>query len=46
MADKEHVHGSMNIEVQEKTFAGFAKFTTYSVIGILVFLVFLAIVGG
>ena len=46
MADQEHVHGTMNTDVQEKTFAGFAKFTTYSVIGILVFLVFLAIVGG
>ena len=46
MADQEHEHGTMDIEVQEKTFASFVKFTTYSVIGILVFLVFLAIVGG
>ncbi len=46
MADQEHKHGTMDIEVQEKTFDGFVKFTTWSVIGILVFLVFLAIVGG
>ncbi len=46
MADQEHEHGTMDIEVQEKTFEGFVKFTTYSVVGILVFLVFLAIVGG
>ncbi len=46
MADQDHEHGTMDIEVQEKSFEGFVKFTTYSVIGILVFLVFLAIVGG
>lgn len=46
MADQKHEHGSMNIDVQEKTFAGFAKFTTYFVISTIVFLVFLALVGG
>jgi hypothetical protein len=46
MADHNHEHGSMDVDVQEKTFEGFVKFTTYAVIGILVFLVFLAIVGG
>lgn len=46
MADQEHEHGSMDIEVQEKTFDGFVKFTTWSVVGILVFLVFLALVNG
>lgn len=42
----EHEHGSMDIKVQEKTFAGFVKFTTYTVIGIIIFLIFLALVNG
>ena len=42
----EHEHGSMNIDVQEKTFAGFVKFVTNTVIAIAVFLVFLALVNG
>lgn len=42
----EHEHGTMDIEVQEKTFAGFVKFVTYTVIGILIFLIFLAMVNG
>lgn len=44
MAD--HEHGSMDIEVQEKTFDSFINWVKYSVIGILVFLIFLALVGG
>jgi hypothetical protein len=37
----EHKHGSMDIRVQEKTFAGFMRFTVWVVgivIGILIFL--------
>ena len=40
-----HEHGSMDISVQEDTFAGFMKWVTRTTIGILVFLVFLAMVG-
>lgn len=43
MAD--HKHGEMNIETQEKTFAGFIKWTNRSVlviIGILLFLLVFA----
>lgn len=39
MAD--HKHGSMNVDVQEKTFTGFIRLATYTalvVIGILVFM--------
>lgn len=39
----EHEHGSMNIEVQEKTYAGFMSFVTKSVIVILLILVVMAI---
>lgn len=42
----EHKHGSMDITVHEKTFAGFVTFTTRAIIAIIVFLIFLAIVGG
>ena len=42
----EHKHGEMNIEVQEKTFAGFVRFVATSVVIILVFLIFLALVNG
>ena len=41
MAD--HEHGSMNIEVQEKTYEGFMSFVTKSVIVILLILVVMAI---
>ncbi len=41
MAD--HKHGEMDIEVQEKTFAGFANFTQWTVIAILVTLILMAI---
>jgi hypothetical protein len=43
MAD--HKHGEMNVDVQEKTFAGFVKFTTWAVVVIILVLVFLALVG-
>jgi hypothetical protein len=39
----EHEHGSMDIEVQEKTYAGFMSFVTKSVIVILLILVGMAI---
>ena len=35
----EHEHGSMNTDVQEKTFKGFMSFVTKSVIVIIVLLV-------
>ena len=41
MAD--HEHGSMNIEVQEKTYEGFMSFVTKSVVVILLILVVMAI---
>jgi flagellar biogenesis protein FliO len=43
MAD--HEHGSMNIDEQEKTFAGFMSFTTRSVIVIIIALIVIAILG-
>ncbi|MFT6105347.1 MAG: hypothetical protein ACJA1E_001780 [Paracoccaceae bacterium] len=46
MSEEKHVHGSMNIDVQEKTFATFAKISTYSIVGIICFLIFLYIVNG
>lgn len=39
----EHKHGDMNIDVQEKTYAGFINYTKWSVIVILGFLVLLAL---
>ncbi len=39
----EHEHGTMNTDVQEKTFNGFVTFVTRTVIVILAILVFLAI---
>ncbi len=39
----EHEHGSMDIDVQEKTFNGFMSFVTKSVIVILLILVGMAI---
>jgi len=41
-----HEHGTMEHEVQGKTFSGFVNFVKWSIIAILVFLVFLAIVNG
>ncbi len=42
----EHKHGEMNIEVQEKTFAGFVKAVSWSVVIILVALILLALING
>lgn len=39
-------HGSMNIEAQEKTFAGFVKYVTNAVIVILALAILLVIVNG
>ena len=39
----EHEHGTMNTEVQQKTFDGFMSFTTKAVIVILAILVLMAI---
>ena len=39
----EHEHGSMNIDVQEKTFAGFMSWVTRTTIIILVLLVLMAL---
>ena len=44
MAD--HKHGDMDIEPQEKTFAGFIKIVIYAVVGIIVLLLFMAAVNG
>ena len=40
----EHVHGSMNIEVQEKTFEGFMSVVTKTAIASILVLVFMALV--
>ncbi|GGE08446.1 aa3 type cytochrome c oxidase subunit IV [Gemmobacter megaterium] len=40
----EHKHGSMDIRVQEKTFAGFIRFTNWVVALVIVLLVFMALV--
>lgn len=45
MAD-EHVPGSMDIRVQEKTFAGFVTVVSRTMIAIAIFFVLLAIFGG
>ena len=41
--DHDHKHGSMDIEVQEKTFAGFIDFTIKSVVVIMVIVVLMAL---
>ncbi|SMP29524.1 aa3-type cytochrome c oxidase subunit IV [Shimia sagamensis] len=41
MAD--HKHGTMNIEVQEKTFTGFIKASSYVAYAAIAVLIFLAI---
>lgn len=38
-----HEHGTMDIEVQEKTFAGFVTFTIRTVIIIFIVLILLAL---
>lgn len=40
----EHEHGSMNIEVQEKTYVGFIKASAYVATASIAVLIFLAIV--
>lgn len=42
----DHRRGTMDIRVQERTFAGFMRFSTVAVIVIVAFLVFLALVNG
>ena len=42
----EHKHGSMDTDVQEKTFAGFVNMTTKTVIVCILALVFIALVNG
>ena len=42
----EYKHGEMDIEVQEKTFAGFVKWVTTGAVCVIAFLIFLAIVNG
>lgn len=44
MAD--HEHGSMDIEVQEKTFAGFVTYVTRGIIICIVALILLAMING
>lgn len=46
MADQKHEHGTMNTDVQEKTFANFMSFVSKSVVIILVSLVLLYLVNG
>lgn len=45
MAEDKHEPGKMDIEEQEKTFAGFMRWVTNSTIVILVVLIVLAIIG-
>ncbi len=44
MAEQEHVHGSMDVTVQDKTFETFLKYVTRAIIVIVVALVFVALV--
>ena len=46
MADQKHEHGTMNTDVQEKTFAGFMGLVSKSTVVILVALVLLYIING
>lgn len=39
----EHEHGSMNIEVQEKTFEGFMKWVVWMVVVIIAVILYLAV---
>jgi len=43
MADEKHVHGTMDISVQEKTFAGFMRWVTNTAIVIIVVLILLLV---
>lgn len=42
----EHKHGEMNIEVQEKTFEGFARIVAWSTVVIIVSLILLYGING
>jgi Ni,Fe-hydrogenase I cytochrome b subunit len=47
MADhnhSEHVHGSMDIRAQEKTFAGFIRMTVWVAVVVVAVLVFMGLV--
>ena len=46
MADQKHEHGTMNTDVQEKTFAGFMSLVSKSTVVILVALVLLYLING
>ncbi len=46
MAEGEFKHGEMNIEEQERTFAGFVTWSKNTVIFIIVALILLAIING
>lgn len=46
MADQKHEHGSMDIEVQEKTFETFLTWITQGIVVILVSLVLLYLING
>ncbi len=46
MSDEKHEHGTMNTDVQEKTFAAFMSWTVWAVVVILVALVLLYMVNG
>ena len=46
MADQKHEHGTMNTDVQEKTFAGFMSLVSKSTVLILVALVLLYLING
>lgn len=46
MGESKHEHGTMDISVQEKTFATFIKWVTNSVIIIAVFLILLYAING
>ncbi|MEO1240008.1 MAG: aa3-type cytochrome c oxidase subunit IV [Pseudomonadota bacterium] len=45
MAESKHEHGKMNIEAQERAFAGFIKWVTNGTIVCIVILILLAITG-
>lgn len=46
MAEHEHVPGTMDITVQEKTFHGFVKLVTRASIFFIVVLVLIALING
>ena len=46
MVDQKHEHGTMDTDVQEKTFAGFMSLVSKSTVVILVALVLLYLING